>query len=230
MISFNFYYKLRYLIIQNTHIIIILKYILNRLNHSFIRHLKKKERFKTLNILKEKDITQDYFSINSYYWKKIISKNFKKFSYLEIGTFEGSSILFILKNFTTMDVFCVDFWEDEANYKRFLSNLQEFEGKFKYFKKTSKNFFLENENKFDLIYIDGSHTKTQVLQDLMNSWKILNNNGIIICDDLFYGNIYQKINKDIPIEAINDFFQTNKKNIKVLCVNNNQVFFKKING
>ena len=91
-------------------------------------------------------------------------------------------------------------------------------------------FFLENENKFDLIYIDGSHTKTQVLQDLMNSWKILNNNGIIICDDLFYGNIYQKINKDIPIEAINDFFQTNKKNIKVLCVNNNQVFFKKING
>ena len=64
----------------------------------------------------------------------------------------------------------------------------------------------------------------------MNSWKILNNNGIIICDDLFYGNIYQKINKDIPIEAINDFFQTNKKNIKVLCVNNNQVFFKKING
>ena len=42
MISFNFYYKLRYLIIQNTHIIIILKYILNRLNHLLSIRSKQK--------------------------------------------------------------------------------------------------------------------------------------------------------------------------------------------
>ena len=228
MISLNFFYKLRYLIIQNTSIIIIWKYVLNRLNHPLIKYFKKKEKLKFLKCLKKKEITQDYFSINSYYWKKIINKNFKNFSYLEIGTFEGSSILFVLKNFLIKEAICVDVWEDEENFKRFLSNCNEYKDKFRYFKKTSNNFFLNNKDTFDIIYIDGSHAKSQVLDDIENSWKILNKNGVIICDDFFYGNIYQKVNKDIPIEAINIFFEINKKKIKVLCVNNNQIFLQKI--
>tara|TARA_Y100000591_G_C21819783_1_gene692938 strand:+ start:454 stop:1146 length:693 start_codon:yes stop_codon:yes gene_type:complete len=228
MISLNFFYKLRYLIIQNTSIIIIWKYVLNRLNHPLIKYFKKKEKLKFLKCLKKKEITQDYFSINSYYWKKIINKNFKNFSYLEIGTFEGSSILFVLKNFLIKEAICVDVWEDEENFKRFLSNCNEYKDKFRYFKKTSNNFFLNNKDTFDIIYIDGSHAKSQVLDDIENSWKILNKNGVIICDDFFYGNIYQKVNKDIPIEAVNIFFEINKKKIKVLCVNNNQIFLQKI--
>ena len=65
MFSFNFYYKLRYLVIQNTDFIIIFKYIINRLNHPFIRHLKKKEKLKTLINFKKNKLTQNYFSINS---------------------------------------------------------------------------------------------------------------------------------------------------------------------
>ena len=228
MLSFNFYYKQRYLLIQKTDFIIVLKFIINRLNHPFIRYFKKKEKIKTLIDFKKYKLSQNYFSINSYYWKKIIKTNFKKFSYLEIGSFEGSSALFVLKNFITTEVCCVDSWNDKVEFKRFIFNLNRFKGKYKFFKKTSDSFFSKNSKKFDLIYIDGSHEKSQVFKDLVNSWKILNKDGVIICDDYFYGDIYKKINTNIPIQAINKFFKLNKKKIKVLCVNNNQIFFKKI--
>ena len=228
MFSFNFYYKLRYLVIQNTDFIIIFKYIINRLNHPFIRHLKKKEKLKTLINFKKNKLTQNYFSINSYYWKKIIEGNFKEFSYLEIGSFEGSSALFVLKNFITTKLYCVDSWNDKFEFKRFIHNLNKFKKKYEFFKQTSDNFFSKNSKKFDLIYIDGSHLKSQVFKDIKNSWKILNVGGLIICDDYFYGNIYKKVNKNIPIEAINKFYSQKKSKIKVLCVNNNQIFLKKI--
>ena len=227
MFSINIYYKLRYLLLQNTDFIIIFKFILNRLNHPFIRYLKKKEKLKTLVYLKKSKLSQNYFSINSYYWKKVIKNNFKKFSYLEIGSFEGSSALFVLKNFITTKLYCVDSWNDKYEYKRFIFNLKKFKGRYKFFKRTSDNFFSKNSEKFDLIYVDGSHTKSQVFKDIKNSWKILNIGGLIICDDFFYGDIYKEVNNNIPIQAINKFYGENKSKIKVMCVNNNQIFFKK---
>ena len=39
------------------------------------------------------------------------------------------------------------------------------------------------KNKFDLIYIDGNHLYNYVIEDLENSLKIINNNGLIVLDD-----------------------------------------------
>jgi hypothetical protein len=93
-------------------------------------------------------------------------------------------------------------------------------------RKTSNDFFLENKDNFDIIFIDGLHHCDQVLLDIKNSINILNNEGIIIVHDcnplnedeqkvpyantnLWYGDVWKAIvynrqNKNIDI-SVGDF-------------------------
>ena len=48
---------------------------------------------------------------------------------------------------------------------------------------TSDQFFEQNKNKFDIVFIDGLHHYSQVLKDINNSLKILNKNGFILVHD-----------------------------------------------
>ena len=48
---------------------------------------------------------------------------------------------------------------------------------------TSDQFFRENKEKFDLIFIDGLHVYEQVIKDIFNSIKVLKENGIILVHD-----------------------------------------------
>ena len=48
---------------------------------------------------------------------------------------------------------------------------------------TSDNFFINNKEKFDIIFIDGLHHYEQVIKDIYNSLKILNDNGHILIHD-----------------------------------------------
>tara|TARA_B100001057_G_scaffold237399_1_gene237775 strand:+ start:1093 stop:1809 length:717 start_codon:yes stop_codon:yes gene_type:complete len=237
MFSANFYYRLNYQLRNGANVSVFNRYIKDRLLHPFLSSKKKYFAKKHKDYLKEKKTTTDYFSINAYYWNSIIKKNFKDFSYLEVGSWEGNSALYILKNFNTKRVVCVDIWdlhndkfkkEHLERYKNFKHNLNEFEQDFSFFKNTSDIFFKNNKENFDLIYIDGSHEARQVYKDLLNSWNCLNENGMIICDDYFYGDLYSNENKDIPAVSINKFLNENKKKIKIICVNNTQIFFKKI--
>ena len=50
-------------------------------------------------------------------------------------------------------------------------------------RKNSDDFFLENKDKFDLVFIDGLHIYEQVKKDIINSLKFLNENGIILVHD-----------------------------------------------
>ena len=121
----------------------------------------------------------------------------------------------------------------EEQLKRFLnfkSNLDQFNKRFSFFKSTSDKYFDNNDEKFDLIYIDGWHEAPQVYKDICNSWNFLNINGIIICDDYFYGDIKSNQDKNLPAYAINKFILQNKTKIKIICVNNNQIFLKKISN
>lgn len=49
--------------------------------------------------------------------------------------------------------------------------------------KTSDDFFKENKETFDLIFIDGMHECEQVKRDILNSWGCLNDKGVIIVHD-----------------------------------------------
>ena len=58
---------------------------------------------------------------------------------------------------------------------------------------TSDEFFLINKKKFDLIYIDGLHTYEQAINDIKNSIKALNNNGVIILHDCLPKKIWNQL-------------------------------------
>ena len=49
--------------------------------------------------------------------------------------------------------------------------------------KTSDEFFKNNKEKFDIVFIDGMHEAHQVYKDIKNALRCLNQNGIIICHD-----------------------------------------------
>jgi len=48
----------------------------------------------------------------------------------------------------------------------------------------SDYFFTYNEDKFDLIFIDGLHHSDQVEKDIVNAWKVLNKGGTILIHDI----------------------------------------------
>lgn len=50
-------------------------------------------------------------------------------------------------------------------------------------RKTSNEFFLENTKFFDIIFIDGLHIYKQAKKDILNSVKVLNDDGIILVHD-----------------------------------------------
>ena len=59
-------------------------------------------------------------------------------------------------------------------------------------RKTSDNFFKENKDKFDCIFIDGLHYYSQVKKDIQNSLKILNSDGIILIHDCLPNNHFDQ--------------------------------------
>ena len=238
MFTKNFYYRLRYQLKAKAPAQVFFQFLLDRIKHPFTKSKKKYHRKLHQDYLKSKKTSTDYFSINAYYWHKILNKNFNNFSYLEIGSWEGNSALYILKNYNTNKVLCVDHWEKDkeffelssGNFKNFELNMEEFKSRFIFYKQSSDNFFKENEQKFDVIYVDGWHEAPQVYKDLNNSWNSLNANGLIICDDYFYGDLKLHVNSNLPANAINQFLSEKKDDIKILCVNNTQIFIKKISS
>jgi predicted O-methyltransferase YrrM len=94
---------------------------------------------------------------------------FKSSSYLELGLYQGETFTTICKqvpNCVGVDV------KDNRIVK---------EGKF--FECTTDEFFQQNEEKFDVIFIDADHRFESVKKDFENSLKCLNENGTIILHD-----------------------------------------------
>ena len=48
----------------------------------------------------------------------------------------------------------------------------------------SDDFFQQNQDKFDVIFVDGLHHSDQVLRDINNSLEVLNDGGYIVCHDM----------------------------------------------
>ena len=135
----------------------------------------------------------------------------KKISILEIGVYCGQNTLNLYKNLKNKNKvfhYCVDIFRafeiTERNkktfihkkiceclnngqvYKLFIKNISSISNpdyQFIIKKMFSKNFFKLNKSKFDLIIVDASHQYKYVFNDIKNSLKNLNDNGILICDD-----------------------------------------------
>lgn len=118
---------------------------------------------------------------------------------IEIGVFEGSTTFWLSDQLTphnpNLRIYAVDphvgsndMSEDFSLVQQnFVHNLNECKYKnVSYIQKHSQDGLIDLINqsvKAELIYIDGDHKASEVLTDLVLSWKLLEVGGIILCDD-----------------------------------------------
>jgi hypothetical protein len=122
-------------------------------------------------------------------------------TYVEIGVARGEFTKHILKNtnlskFYLIDPyknFTIDEYNDAMNFYNMdnefsicKNNLKEFESKITYIRKTSSEAVNDiKDNSVDVIYIDGNHSYSYVIQDLRNYWSKLRIGGLMLGDDLY---------------------------------------------
>ena len=124
---------------------------------------------------------------------------FKKI--LEIGTFDANNCFLLSQIFKNSEIHTIDlesYNEDFKNTYDRIDQIKKFEDTRNSNLKKSKNikFFemnsikLCNQNqKYDLIWIDGAHGYPLVCIDIINSIRLLNNEGLIMCDDVYINQV-----------------------------------------
>tara|TARA_B100000795_G_scaffold25438_1_gene16931 strand:+ start:168 stop:860 length:693 start_codon:yes stop_codon:yes gene_type:complete len=183
------------------------------------------------NYIKTKNFSEKWFLNNFEVFHHYLPKNINaNFSYLEIGSYEGLSALNILFSYKNSKVTAIDLWgKSNINSESINVNFNEVEGKFNKnlegyeYSKIKKDSvvalreILKKNIFFDIIYIDGSHNGEDILCDAIESYKLLNSEGIIIFDDVV------NVNKNISIQSyigFEKFCEIYKKKIEVLYLKN----------
>jgi SAM-dependent methyltransferase len=153
------------------------------------------------------DYSVDWFSNNIPIWDQIFDfaklRGKENIKFLEVGCFEGRATNHLLENILTgegAEIHVVDTfggsreeagmkWDDnydfDALYNKFKKNVSKHEDKVKIHRGMSGDILKSDFEKdtFNFIYIDGSHTAYDVLQDAILAHSLLKVGGIIIFDD-----------------------------------------------
>ena len=223
----KFFKNLYRLLIIGSPLFIILNYIKN-----FLPNYKTRKKSKKIeNVIYDKFQSANYnekWFCNNLNYLSVNFKNIKNIkNILEIGSYEGRSAIFFLKNFSGSNITCVDTWSGSDEHKDINFRLIEknFDLNTSFYqlnnilmknKMTSNEFFKKNYNYFDLIFIDGDHSTDQIEIDLINSWNVLKKGGFLVIDDYMWW--YYKDLKKNPSTPINNFIKKNIRNISKLIV------------
>jgi predicted O-methyltransferase YrrM len=167
----------------------------------------------------------------------------KKVSVLEIGTYTGMSLIELIKLIPNSVGVGVDMWSN-YNENKLLSVIDNYGVKKSFYynikqanledritgiqvdSTTALIEFIRDDRKFDFIYVDGSHLMLDCYTDLVLSWQILEQGGILAIDDYLYksdeGDVLQS-----PYEGVNHFLKLFEGIYKVLDIGY-RVFLEKI--
>lgn len=145
-----------------------------------------------------------WFDMNIVPWCITFSKVFKRtdpLRILEIGSWEGRSSLFLLTYFPQAHLTAVDTWAGTDQYEynatsqlsdlelRFDQNLSPFKTRLTKRKGSSLSVvpqLIEENQEFDLIYVDGSHFADDAFTDATNAWRLLKQGGLMVFDDVMW--------------------------------------------
>lgn len=220
----------------------------SRMVHEYISDVKY-----TPDTLKEQERLEYHGMLN---WSsdipkgsKIIFENIldrfigKRCQILEIGTYTGTSVINILKYLPDSQAMTIDMWEDyeESNLSRsmvkntiediFYNNIKiaNIITRIIPIKGDSKDILpqlVRNNSRFDFIYVDGSHKCLDCYSDMIISWELLSDGGIIGIDDYLWNNERNEV-LDIPYHAVEHFMDRYKGKFKLLY-KGYRVFLQKI--
>jgi hypothetical protein len=174
----------------------------------------------------------EYFNNN---YSKV--KNGETINVLEVGSYAGISLIKLVSLIPNSFGIGIDKWEKyiEGNKNQIIEilyNIDELGIEASFYKNVeisglkdriqgikgdSFELLMEmvKESKtFDFIYVDGSHKLLDCYSDIILTWKLLNQGGILAIDDYLYnmeGSIVES-----PFEGINHFLNKFEKKIKIL--------------
>jgi predicted O-methyltransferase YrrM len=175
--------------------------------------------------------TVDWFSSNIPIWTHYLKqlKDKPNLRFLEIGSFQGRSTVWLLENILTGDssiITCIDTFEGSVEHTLhfqndiknlfdiFSHNISKFKNKVNIIKDKSQVALKQINEQYDFIYIDGDHKASSVIEDAILSFSLLKKGGIMIFDDyLWFG---MKTYIDNPKPAIDAFLEIYADKITVL--------------
>jgi hypothetical protein len=192
-----------------------------------IYNLGKKSKLEFKNKIQGYNFTTFWFLNNLEIFSYFLPEDYNKsFYYLEIGSYEGMSLLYVLERYKNSKVTSIDLWNDNDIEISFNKNINNYSNliKIKSDSIIALREFNKKNKKFDYIYIDGLHEGTHVIVDAIEAFKLLDINGIMIFDD------FMQDDKNISYqsyEGIFYFLELFKKEIKILYLQNILVLKKK---
>ena len=159
--------------------------------------------------MSEYEFTQDWFNWAPEVWNQLtpmLSGRAGHRQFLEIGSFEGRSSIWIAENMMQdNDILrCIDTWEGGEEHGE--ENMSEVEERFRrnlivateklprrriiQQKGTSvreiARWLTTDNQHFDFIYIDGSHLAKDVMTDACMAWPLLKPKGLMVFDDYLW--------------------------------------------
>ncbi|RJF67318.1 O-methyltransferase [Rhodopseudomonas palustris] len=153
-----------------------------------------------------KELTSDWFTSKVPHWTTHL-KGFTKrpIRFLELGSFEGRSAIFILNHFPQAHLTCIDLFNGEFE-NRFDSNLAEFGDRVTKLKGKAISHLddlIAQKKRYQIIYLDAGKMRDPTLVMSIMAWAMLREGGVMIWDD------YQwKLDRPAdqrPHDAINAF-------------------------
>lgn len=153
---------------------------------------------------------------------------------LEIGSFEGRGTTYFLENYTSGDgsVVCIDPFipyvsatlakipdgthpVNEETLARFLENTKPWISELTLIRGLSQNVMpLLVDGIFDLVFVDGDHSRDAVAFDGRESFRLLRPGGHIVFDDYLWGPQYSPESR--PKDAIDQFLKDYADRLSVI--------------
>lgn len=173
------------------------------------------------------DFTTNWFTHNIPVWEKVLApfKGKPDVHYLEVGLYEGRSALWMLENILTHPsarLTGIDIFEGPLK-ERYLANIERSESSNKVQTIVAPSQVALRGlplGSFDIIYVDGSHSKDDVLEDAVLSYRLLKEGGILIFDDYRWAGLFVSGTTDSPTDfpkaAIDPFVQCFEKHFTVI--------------
>ena len=155
---------------------------------------KLKNIKKELNLESDRPISSEHEVLFS---SLSLNDNLKKINILEIGTFDGYNCKLLSGLFKESQIKTIDLKSNSETFKntyerknqinKFIESRDKFfyDAKNVKFQELNSLNLLNYKDKFDLIWIDGAHGYPIVCIDIINSLNLINDKGIILCDDVF---------------------------------------------
>jgi predicted O-methyltransferase YrrM len=164
---------------------------------------------------------------------------------LEIGTFAGTSAIKLVELIKNAEITVIDMWENYNEHggvlgtvdkikenhieQIFQKNIQKSGLQHLFTVKKGNSFDVlldlnKNNDKFDVIYVDGSHTLLDSYTDILLSFELLEKGGVLIIDDVPFnkGDIMNS-----PLEGVKYFVEKYGRRIRILK-NGYRLFIEKL--